>query len=55
MKRWDLEVHPYLCMTSELNQPGSKGTPASAPQGVNLRGTHRIVCLESQLSRSAMH
>jgi len=38
---------PYLYMTSELDQPGSKGTPASAPQGVNLRGTHRIVCLES--------
>ncbi len=23
MKWWDLEVHPYLCMTSELYQPGS--------------------------------
>ena len=34
-------------MTSDPNQPRSKGTPASAPQGVNLRGTHRIVRMES--------
>ncbi len=45
MTRWELEVHPYIRVTSDLDQPGSNGAPASAQQGVNLRGTYRIVCL----------
>ena len=32
------EVHPCFCMTSVLAQLGSNGTPASAPQRVNLHG-----------------